>query len=189
MLYHVLQLKKGWRNCELIRLESVEHISIGDVTEEVMEHLSKFEQELVKRLSRFDTRGKRGRRVPILLTSLMRHAVEAISDPCNRHLMGFFHENPYLFAIPNTEMSKFRINIVLPAYTEKCGASDPSLLRSTKLQKHLAIMTQLENLTENDLDIVASFMGHDIHIHRKYYRLPQTALELSKMGQLITTAG
>ena len=33
-------------------------------------------------------------------------------------------------------------------------------------------MSQILNLNENELDVLARFMGHDIKVHRKYYRLP-----------------
>lgn len=48
-------------------------------------------------------------------------------------------------------------------------------------------MTQLENLAENELDIVATFMGHDIRVHREFYRLPKNTLQLAKMGKLISS--
>ena len=50
----------------------------------------------------------------------------------------------------------------------ECGASKPEALRSTKLKKHVAIMTQVLNLKDNELDIVAQFLGHDIGIYREY---------------------
>ena len=33
--------------------------------------------------------------------------------------------------------------------------------------------------------MLAGFLGHDIHVHRKFYRLPQSALEVAKIGKLM----
>lgn len=64
-------------------------------------------------------------------------------------------------------------------------AEKPKLLTSTSLRKHIAVITQLLNLKENELDIVARFMGHDINIHRDFYRLPDSTLELAKVSKIL----
>jgi len=45
----------------------------------------------------------------------------------------------------------------------------------------------LVNLQENELDIVATFLGHNIRVHREYYRLPNSSLQLAKVGKMITS--
>ena len=39
----------------------------------------------------------------------------------------------------------------------KCGAKCPALLRSTRLSKHIATMTQLMNLRENEMDVLVKY--------------------------------
>ena len=171
-----------------IKLETArENTMFGEANEEVLKCLSKFEKAMVNCLSRFETRGKRGHPVPILMIKLMCRNVEIIADLENRHIMGIRDENKYLFAIPDTEDSKYRVHSIITFYAVECGAERPELLRSTKLRKHLATMTQVHNLSESELDIVAKFMGHDIRIHRKYYRLPEKTTELAKVGTLLNT--
>ncbi|KAH3755848.1 hypothetical protein DPMN_190547 [Dreissena polymorpha] len=59
---------------------------------------------------------------------------------------------------------------VLRSIAIDCGAEHPKRLRSTKLRKHIATMTQLFNLPENEIDILAKILGHDIRVHREFYR-------------------
>lgn len=60
------------------------------------------------------------------------------------------------------------------------------IITSTKLRKHVAAFSQLLNLEENELEILATFLGHDISVHREYYRLPEHTIQLAKCGKLLT---
>lgn len=62
---------------------------------------------------------------------------------------------------------------------------NPHLLRGTKLRKHIATVSHALNLTENELTILADYMGHNIEIHRSFYRLPNEAIHLAKVSQLL----
>ena len=66
-----------------------------------------------------------------------------------------------------------------------CGASNPETLRSTRLRKHIATITQIANLKRNELDMLAKFMGHDVEIHREFYRLPEETTQLAKVSKLL----
>lgn len=33
---------------------------------------------------------------------------------------------------------------------------------------------------------MANFLGHDIEVHRSFYRLPQDTLQIARMGRLLT---
>ncbi|XP_062407337.1 uncharacterized protein LOC134098323 isoform X1 [Sardina pilchardus] len=41
------------------------------------------------------------------------------------------------------------------------------------------------NLKDNELDQLADFLGHDIRVHREYYRLPQSTIQLAKISKLL----
>lgn len=45
--------------------------------------------------------------------------------------------------------------------------------------------TQVLNLKNNELDKVADFLGHDIHVHRDFYRLPVPTTQLAKLSKLV----
>ena len=59
------------------------------------------------------------------------------------------------------------------------------MLRSTKLRKQIATLSQVLNLKENGLDILANFLGHDIRIHQEFNRLPERTLEIAKVSKLL----
>lgn len=67
----------------------------------------------------------------------------------------------------------------------ECKASSPNLLTSTKLRKHIATMSQLLNLTSNDKEQLANFMGHDLAIHNDYYKLPDETLQISRISKIL----
>lgn len=144
--------------------------------------LSEFEKELAKRLKRLEITGKRGRTVPVLLTKQISNALDLIVE-CRKNTT-ISKENSYIFA-NSSPSGHFRGTDVLRYYSEKCGAIRPDALRSTKLRKEIASATQILNLAENELDILASFMGHDIRIHREYYRLPQESLQVAKVSRIL----
>ncbi|KAF4072633.1 hypothetical protein AMELA_G00265280 [Ameiurus melas] len=46
-------------------------------------------------------------------------------------------------------------------------------------------MSQVLNLKNHELDQVADFLGHDIRVHREYYRLPEAPTQLAKISKLL----
>ena len=61
----------------------------------------------------------------------------------------------------------------------------PENMTSTSFRNHVATMTQLVNLKDNELDIVAQFLGHDVRTHREYYRLPTSTVQVAKVTKLL----
>ena len=78
--------------------------------------------------------------------------------------------NEYIFTQSNSE-NHFRGSDVIRKYSKECGADSPDTLRSKYLRKHVAMISQITNLRDKELDLLAQFMGHDIRIHCEYYRL------------------
>ena len=148
---------------------------------EVEASLSKFEVHLCKTHMRMETKGKRGRRVPVLLTQDMLAAVRVIV--AKRELAGV--SSQFLFGRPGDSASPYRGHDCLRRYAKECGAKHPELMTSTNLRKQLAIMCQVLSLSENSQDTLANFMGHDIHIHRQFYRLPDNLLEAAKVSKVL----
>ena len=60
----------------------------------------------------------------------------------------------------------------------------PEVLTSIKLRKQLASYSQLLNLTEDEVDSMATFKGHSINIHRNFYWLPVDVVELAKFSRI-----
>ena len=63
-----------------------------------MEHMAKWEQELVKLLWRVEVIGKRGRTVPILMTSFVKKCMDALLKHGDK--AGIRISNKYFFAVP-----------------------------------------------------------------------------------------
>ncbi|KAJ8389499.1 hypothetical protein AAFF_G00118890, partial [Aldrovandia affinis] len=40
-------------------------------------------------------------------------------------------------------------------------------------------------MTNTEMDQLASFLGHDIRVHREFYRLPEKTLQLAKVSKLL----
>jgi hypothetical protein len=58
-------------------------------------------------------------------------------------------------------------------------------MTSTRLRQQLGTHCQVLGLSENSQDILATFMGHDIRVHRNFYRLPDNILQLAKVSKVL----
>ncbi|KAL7858878.1 hypothetical protein SRHO_G00140250 [Serrasalmus rhombeus] len=149
---------------------------------EVYESLSKLEKSLVNNFTRLEIRGKRERKVPLLLTHDMEASIDILIS--NRTAVGICSENPFVFArISGT--SHMRGSDCLRQFSLECQAKHPECLRSTRLRKHIATLCQMMNLKNSEMDQVAKFMGHDIRVHREYYRLSENTIQLAKISKLL----
>ncbi|XP_063343175.1 uncharacterized protein LOC134636870 [Pelmatolapia mariae] len=144
--------------------------------------LSEMEQRLCNYFCRIEIMGKRDRNVPVLLTPSMLDALSLLVS--RRPDCGICATNIYLFARPRS-MSHYRGMDSLRVHAHQCGAKHPEYLRSTQLRKHVATLSQVLNLKNNELDQVADFLGHDIRVHREFYRLPVPTTQLAKISKLL----
>ena len=55
------------------------------------------------------------------------------------------------------------------------------------MRKYLATIAQVMNLRENEMDMIASHLGHDLAVRRRYYRLQDSTIELSKIARLLVS--
>ncbi|XP_045903641.1 uncharacterized protein LOC123969915 [Micropterus dolomieu] len=92
--------------------------------------------------------------------------------------------NKYVFARPKSD-SHIRRSDCLRKFANLCDAKHSATLTSTQLRKQIATLCQIMNLKDHELDQVAKFMGHDIRVHREYYRLTENTLQLAKMSKLL----
>lgn len=128
-------------------------------------------------------RGKRGRKVPMLLTRELEASIKLIINV--RKTIGVNPANKYVFAIPTTNSLNFiRGSDALRKHAKFSQLKCPQAVTSTKLRKHIATLSQLINLEERELEIIAGFLGHDLTVHRDFYRLPEDTLQIAKCGKL-----
>ncbi|KAL8576182.1 hypothetical protein ACOMHN_054276 [Nucella lapillus] len=155
--------------------------------DDILEALSEMEKQLVDNFMRVEVRGKRGRKVPVLLTSHMRAEIEELL--LHRQQVGVNPVNKYIFA-----RAYFGSEDHLPGHTclreavEASGVAHPQDITSTKLRKHLATVSQILNLNDHELEQVCGFLGHNVSVHREFYRLPQDTFQLAKVSRLLMAA-
>jgi hypothetical protein len=150
----------------------------------VLDALSKVEMELCRKLFRVEIPGKRGRTVPVLFTRQMKEWLDVLIE--TRSKSGVISSNKWMFPTSHYGGEGYiRGSDAMRKLSIECGAKMPEALRSTLLRKQIATMMQMLNLQENELDIVAGFLGHDIRVHRAYYRLPEDSLQCAKVAKLL----
>ena len=130
-------------------------------------------------------RGKRGRQVPILLNNDERLAVESLIK--HRMAVGVNMKNVYVFSAPTRDSNRsLRGNDCMRRVLgQVIDLSEPYRIRSTELRKFCATVSQIADLSENDLRWLADHLGHDLSVHREYYRLKESTVELSKVSRLL----
>ena len=154
------------------------------MSKEVSNSLTKLEIQLAKSHTRVETKGKsmkRGGKVAVLLTDEMVGNIRALlksQTQANVH-------SEFLFAKPGARVPYYRGHECLRRCALTAGCKDPSLLQSVRLRKQLAVMMQVLQLSENSQDILADFMGHDLLIHRTFYRLPEDTLQMAKVTKVL----
>ena len=141
--------------------------------------LSSFEKMLYKLFYRTEIIGKKGKTLPVLFPSKGKVQMDLLIE--KRHLIRN-PNNSYLFPRKDSEFH-IRGTDCLRKFSEECGAEAPERLRSTRLRKQIATMSQILNLQENELDILAQFLGHDICVHRDFYRLPSATIQVAKVSK------
>lgn len=108
------------------------------------------EQQLTKQFKRIIIRGKRERGVPILFTPSLKKNLQFLLKI--RNVTVFVNkENPYLFALPQTNNS-FRGSDIMRKINKECGAKNPENLTSTRLRKQIATIAQLLKLNDGDME-------------------------------------
>jgi hypothetical protein len=143
--------------------------------------LTETEKILLGRLKRIVFKGKRGRGVPILFPP----DVCAHADLLVRFRSNFVNrENLHFFAAANSNepLTGYK---VLARHVKKSNVQYPETITCTRLRKHLATMSQVINMSDNDIDQLANFMGHTLGIHKNFYRLPDDVHQTAKIAKLL----
>lgn len=127
-------------------------------------------------------RGKRGRVVPILFTPQLQKSLEYLIEL--RKTVSFIeNENIYLFPLPQS-LGYLRASDVIRKYSKLCGVKNPENITSTPLRKHVATVAQLLNMSEGDIEQLATFMGHSKDVHKNFYRLSESAFQVKNVKYL-----
>lgn len=97
--------------------------------------LSEYELKLCSYFERVEQKGKRGRKVAMLLTPEMTKALYLMVE--KRMECGVPSKNEYLFAVPSC-LTYYGGYQSLRKFADECGAKKPDFLQSTQLRKEIA---------------------------------------------------
>ena len=125
-----------------------------------------------------EIKGKRDRKVPLLLTKEVKEAIDVLVE--KRAEVDINQENPYLFAATgNGSLGHVRPwECIRKVFTsDELKLEKPEAVTSTRLRKYVATVSQILDLQENELDWLARHLGHDISVHREYYRLHESTID------------
>lgn len=157
------------------RIGEIEHLTVSvynSITtqtqqEEFINRLTESEKILTRNFKRVFTLGKGSKLVPILFSRNLQDIINTLLYV--RHLY-VSDKNEYLFANPNTENRWLSGYNTLKKLAKKSHVSDDSLFTSTRLRKQISTILQVLNITENEMEQFAAFMGHTKKTHENYYR-------------------
>lgn len=164
-------------------LETYHKKARGKIHQRIFKSLSENEKILVESFSRLETKGKRGLKVPILLTPEIEKMTELLVK--HRQECGVPPDNRYFFAIPKTSQSYYRGSDAIRWVRSKVKLERPEMITSTKLRKEVATLAAVSGLPESQVDQLATFLGHSATTHKKYYRLPEATYQTAKVSQFL----
>ncbi|KAK7483871.1 hypothetical protein BaRGS_00024888, partial [Batillaria attramentaria] len=147
---------------------------------ELLQGLTESEKRLTHVLQRVEIRGKFNRPVPILLTPGMTENIHRLIQMRSAQKI----DSVYLFATPTGE-NPYRGSDVVRHYATAAGVSEGSLFTATNLRKQLATLSQALAVQKMDQDQLATFLGHDIRIHRNVYRQPLEVMQKTKVASIL----
>lgn len=146
--------------------------------EAFMESLTAVEKLLSKKFKRVVAGGKGSKPVPILFSKRIQKFIACMLKTRNDVCI-VPKSNPYLFANPGSENRWMAGGNVIRKLAKNCGCKNSSLLTSTKFRKHIATTLQLLNMEEDEMEQVATFMGHTRKTHAEFYRYNYKKTHLS----------
>ena len=153
-----------------------------ETTCEIKENMGRLERQLYNKMDVVMVRGKCGNRVPVLIPEDNSKALNLLVSVREKYVE---KGNKFLLAALSNK-GHYEGSQVLKAAVDGMGLSEPSLFTATRLRKYCGTTSQMLSLSDEDFEILTRHMGHDKDVHRKYYRLPDTTLELTKAAALMT---
>jgi len=119
--------------------------------------------------------------VPVLLKEGVQAQIRQLVD--TRAADGIIQTNKFLLARPES-VHPYRGSDCLNEFSKQCGAKNVEPLTTRGLRRQIATISQVLALRWNEMDLHATFLGHNVHVHREFYRLPQETLHVARVAKL-----
>lgn len=162
-------------NAKMIHYEAVIQNDAISKTKEYV--LTDEERQSGEELSIFHVPGKNTRKVPIILTKSMRSALDALIASRPKIQI----ESPLLFARPDSDIT-YDGTKVLENVKKRFPLIIPEHFTATGLRHHAATNSQLHERNDTFTENLATFMGHDVNVHKSNYKLPLVLIQKSQVG-------
>ena len=163
------------------RLKAFNSPEEGDI-EEISQTLTPVERQLCKSFKLVFIRGKRGRKVSLIIPEDCQLLMDILKD--QRKNAGIPLNNKYFFGRFGA-FTPIRATDSLRELTSEAGLKRPDLVRSTRMRKYTATLSQVFSLESHHTDWLAEHLGHSVKVHREHYRLPSTIVEKAKIAKLL----
>ena len=128
-------------------------------------------------------RGKRGKQVPVLCWTNFQQMRLKHCWRLEKKLV-LMKPTPICLQRPRRDW-KTHCNSIKTIIDKIKDLENPERIRSTKLRKYISTVTQISALNDTEMEWLWNHMGHSIQIHKQYYRLQDSAIELSKVSRLL----
>ena len=152
------------------------------MNKEILDSLQGLELALIKRMDLIEVPGKKNRKVPILVTEEAKEAMETLKK--TRDSAGIPNTNPSFFASKSSDgyLNSWQ---AMKAVVDGAAVDHPGNISSTTLRKYIATLCQVFDLKEGEMQWLANHMGHELHIHRDFYRLHESTVEIAKVSRIL----
>ena len=150
--------------------------------QEIKKSMTKMETQLFDKLDVVMAIGKRGNKVPVLIPDDAQGAITALLSVRGEYVRS---DNKFLLASPTNQSGHFPGCEALKSVIAEMGLEMPNYFTATRLRKYCGTTSQILSLTDNDFEVLTRHMGHDKNVHREFYRLPDSTLELTKAAVLM----
>ncbi|CAB4030026.1 Hypothetical predicted protein, partial [Paramuricea clavata] len=128
--------------------------------------------------------GKRSKKVPVLLTPDVKAAIITLTRTCKEGNVN--NANPFVFALNNGQsVNPLRGNDALRKVSSMVDLQLPDAITSTNLQKYVATISQLVDMDKNEMEWLVNHLGHNVNIHKNFYRMQSSTLEMAVIGNLL----
>lgn len=164
----ILHNRKRQGDVQYLRFEDYDRNMTTTQQDEILQSLSDAEKILTKLVKRVTTEGKGEKSVPLLIPTDLQNFIRTMRS-VRSNFVG--DNNKYVFALAMKDRNRFIDGgYAMHKFANRCGAEHPETLTPTRLRKQIATVLQVLNLSENEKEQIATFMGHTKMTHEKYYR-------------------